>query len=295
MLEYAPTKLDSWLKKLLVDPLAKTELQHDASSEFLLSSYGRKYPIRRGIPDLRLLNNNVTHDQKIWSDGQKDYEALTSVGPSEGQEYAIERAGVKPVYDEIPIIGRCLDVGGGIGTLRSFLTSTQEYVTCDPFLKVFENLEQRHKLVEVYPFLLDPVNFVCCDAEFLPFAEKSFDTVHMRSVIDHFLSPELALNEAYRTLREDGVLVVGTFVRGGRSGHELLRQRFRNSVKTVLQFAGIERFRDHHTWHPTYDELVALLGQCGFDVEKVHWQDRHQHTVCYVQARKRVGLRTRFR
>ena len=116
-------KIDEWVKEILVDPLSKQQLTASDDGKYLLSPYGRKYRIVNGIYDLRLLNNETTHDQKIWKNGQKEYENdSNSISESiagcedydDGQDYDIELSGVRDVYKEIPIEGSCLDVGGGI-------------------------------------------------------------------------------------------------------------------------------------------------------------------------------------
>ena len=137
------------------------------------------------------------------------------------------------------------------------------------------------------------MNFVCCDAEFLPFNSSSFQTVHMRSVIDHFLNPELALNEAYRVLKNDGSLIVGLYVYGGKIGKVSVIRQIKDSVKAILTFLGINNFGDYHVWHPTYQELTKLLLDCGFKSAKVHWQEGYSDTVCYIKAMKQNVLTTR--
>lgn len=287
-----PIKLDSWVKEIIVDPLSKEPLTINEEKTFLFSPYGRKYPIKDELFDLRLLNNETTADQKVWKEGQREYErwseSLTS--QDQKQDYFAEINGVRDVYDDIPVEGSCLDVGGHQGRLRQFLSPEQDYITCDPFLNGFYDLDKQPNLIKAYPFLLEPVNFVCCDAEFLPFRSTFFQTVHMRSVIDHFLSPELALNEAYRVLRTDGVLIVGLFVLGGKEGKPGIKYLAKEFFGKTLIAAGMKKFKDYHVWHPTYKELTNLISNCGFKIEKVHWQKGYNDTVCYVCARKRSGL-----
>ena len=115
----------------------------------------------------------------------------------------------------------------------------------------------------------------------------------MRSVIDHFLSPELALNEAYRVLESDGCLIVGLYVYGGKDGNPGIKSQAKEFVREKLVSFGIKRFQDHHVWHPTYEELVNLITCCGFNIDKVHWQQGHNDTVCYLRARKQHGLTRR--
>ena len=285
-------KLDSWVKEIIVDPLSKEPLTMNEEGNFLLSPYGRKYPTRDGIFDLRLFNNETTPDQKVWKEGQREYERLCAslVSQDQKQDYFAEIEGVRDVYKDIPVEGSCLDVGGHQGRLRQFLSPGQKYITCDPFLNAFDDLDKQPNLLRAYPFLLEPVNFICCDAEFLPFKSAFFQTVHMRSVIDHFLSPELALNEAYRVLKVDGALIVGLFVNGGKRGKQEIKPLIKDILKGALVAAGIKRFKDHHLWHPTYKELTGLISDCGFKIEKVHWQKGYNDTVCYLRARKYPGL-----
>ena len=284
--------LDQWVEDVIVDPLSKEPLTIDNDRKFLLSPYGRKYPIVNGVFDLRLLNNDTTKDQKLWKAGQREFEHWCEKlsMQDQAQDYFAEIETVREVYAAMPIEGTCIDVGGHQGRLRSFLSPEQRYITCDPFLNVFGDLDRQPNLVGAYPFLLSPVNFVCCDAEFLPFSSSFAQTVHMRSVIDHFFNPELALNEAYRILKPDGTLMVGLFVEGGKHGKQNLKSQAKEFIKKMLITAGLEKFKDHHVWHPTFNELLELIAKCGFDVEKVHWQKGFSEAVCYVSARKQLGL-----
>jgi SAM-dependent methyltransferase len=290
-----PIKLDSWVREIVVDPLSKEPLTINEERTFLFSPYGRKYPIKDELFDLRLLNNETTTDQKVWKEGQREYERWDAnlAFQDQKQDYFAQIEGVRQVYDDIPIEGNCLDVGGHQGRLRQFLSPGQDYIACDPFFHVFDDLDKQPNLLKAYPFLLEPVNFVCCDAEFLPFRSAFFQTVHMRSVIDHFLSPELAFNEAYRVLRTDGALIVGLFVRGGKQGKPGMKSLAKEFVRATLTTAGMKRFKDYHVWHPTYKELTDLISDCGFKIEKVHWQKGYNDTVCYVLARKGSGLTRR--
>ncbi|MBA7584534.1 hypothetical protein ES708_26489 [subsurface metagenome] len=111
----------------------------------------------------------------------------------------------------------------------------------------------------------------------------------MRSVIDHFLDPVLALLEAFRVLKKGGQLIIGTFVLGGKNGKN--RDTFKENIKNILQLFSPKILykyilTDHHTWHPKLDELIQLINKCGFNIEKIYWQKGYNEKVCYVKSIK---------
>ncbi len=285
------TKLDPWARELIVDPLSKEPLTEGAAGDCLMSAYGRQYPIVDGIFDLRVLNNETTRDQRLWKEGQRAYENAARAAQSlDPPVDPVELDAMRRIYNDIPVEGDCLDVGGHQGRLRAFLAPDQRYISCDPFREVFHGVEHCPHLLKTYPFLLEPVNFVCCDAEFLPFRSCCFQTVHMRSVVDHFLNPELAFHEAYRVLRSGGSLIVGLFVEGGRTGQIGAMRRAKELAKAALPLVGVKRFEDHHIWHPTYDQLTRLVSDCGFEISSVRWQEGYAGGVCYIKGTKRLGV-----
>lgn len=280
------TKLDPWVIDLLVDPIGKTPLSWKGDS--LVSAYGRSYPICSGIPDLRpFVGQRCSGVGHLWEEGQSAYENWSKIQANKSSvDYTEELEGVREVYETIPIRGRCLDVGGHQARLRAFLNAHQDYVVIDPFIDAFDGVEGQANLLRTYPFLLDPVNFLCAVAEHIPFQANAFDTVHMRSVVDHFESPNIAMYEAYRVLRLGGELVVGLLVEGGKSGRKSAKQLVKDAIRPMLPFLGVRRFIDHHVWHPTYKELCALVESSGFRINHVHWQSQWQDNVCYIRALK---------
>lgn len=285
--------LEDWVKKILVDPQGKGQIVFDEKRNIYKTDYGREFPVKNSIIDFRLLNNTTTNDQKKWKEGQTAFEEwiLDYRNRDKKTDYISEIENMKEVYASIPIKGRCLDVGGFQGRLRVFLKEGQEYVCCDPIIDSFFKIEEQKNLLKAYECLKNPVNFICCDAEFLPFSSSSFDSVHMRSVIDHFLSPEQALLEAYRVLRKNGELIIGLTVTGGKSGKIKPKELLKDAAKSVLGGIGLKRFKDYHVWHPTLNELTDLVEKCGFQIVKEHWQKCCNDTVVYLLATKKDYLR----
>ncbi len=279
------TKVDPWLREILCDPISKSPLRIEP--DCLTSDFDRRYPVVDGVYDLRALCCHVGVVGQLWRDGQAEYENWSARNAKDSREdYAGQRLGVEDVYKAIPVCGRCLDVGGADGRLRAFLSPQQQYVSIDPYLNIIRESSSA-EFRQTYPFIEEPVNFMAAFAEQLPFSSQSFDVVHMRSVIDHFFNPELALREAFRVLNKDGSLIVGLTVEGGKTGRNSMWVRMKKTLRGMLTGVGFTRFRDHHVWHPTYQELCDLIQESGFRVNKTHWQKSEQERVCYIQASKR--------
>jgi SAM-dependent methyltransferase len=279
-----PVKLDAWAREILCDPISKTRLRIE--QDCVVSDYGRRYPLVDGVFDLRALTSFIGGVGELWHRGQADYERWSArAANASDEDYARQRQGVEDVYREIPISGRCLDVGGNDGRLRAFLDEREEYISIDPYLQIVHE-PRSASCKRVYPFIDQPLNFLAAFAEHLPFSSETFDTVHMRSVLDHFLNPELALREGFRVLRRNGSLIVGLYVRGGRTGRVELGTGLKGAVRLGLRSVGIDRFMDHHMWHPSFTELCRLIGEAGFQVQKCHWQKSEHDRVCYLLAVK---------
>ncbi|RMG29914.1 MAG: class I SAM-dependent methyltransferase, partial [Methanobacteriota archaeon] len=113
--------------------------------------------------------------------GKQEYFYLSPAG------YALIKA-IEPLVKE-HCRGRVLDAGAGRGAYRSLLESrADEYIGLD--------------------VSASSATAVVGDAQRLPFADASFDTVFCSQVLEHVPEPWLALAEFRRVLKEDGTLIL---------------------------------------------------------------------------------------
>lgn len=255
----------TWLKNILCDPISKKPLEFISGSH-CINEDGFAYSILNHVPDLRIRLSQSEHD---WLEGQEEFEkwmvSYLDNGEKNDQFYSVEQKADTKMYDKLQLEGRVLDVGGQLGHIRKYMKENQEYCSIDPFMGVVDLVDGRKKLFDNYP-LSTPLNFIGGYAEFLPFKSMVFDTVNMRSCIDHFFNPELSLLEANRVLNNNGKLIIGMTVEV-RS----FKFVFKESIRAIL---GIftKKYRDHHIWHPTRENIIAMCKTCGFELEDEVWQ-----------------------
>jgi SAM-dependent methyltransferase len=182
--------------------------------------------------------------------------------------------------------GDVLDVGGAYGfVIKQAGLDPDRYVSIDPVDTDWNRLlEYEH--IDAYYSVCKIATRIRGVAEFLPFADASFDFVHMRSCIDHFANPNLALMEVFRVLRREGRLVVGISLEGS---YKIDRSSIKDIVKYIASKLPILRTvikllrLDHHMFHPTISSLRDLIERNGFKIEKEVWQKAY-HNVIYLQA-----------
>jgi SAM-dependent methyltransferase len=257
--------LEPWLRELIVDPISKKGFLTGDSDGFL-APCGFRYTYKDGVPDFRV---PLGGGETVWARGQECFtqwfERYLERGEASDGFYAAEQQRDKPVYERFPLEGRVLDVGGQLGHIRKYMTPQQQYCSIDPFVGAHLLASNRKNLFANYPLEL-PLNFLGGFAEFLPISDESFDTVNMRSCIDHFFNPAIALMEAFRITRKKGKLIVGLKIEG---------HTFKSSLLDITKAAVgtfVSRCKDHHMWHPTHSNLMALCSSCGFDLEEEYWQ-----------------------
>ena len=99
-----------------------------------------------------------------------------------------------------PEIGKkALDIGCGTGILFPFLNEL-EIVALDYSQEMLNEAKKLHSS--------NVIEYVCADAQSLPFPDGTFARAIMSGVFPHFDNPEQALREAYRVLGYGGLLTI---------------------------------------------------------------------------------------
>jgi len=144
---------------------------------------------------------------------------------------------------------RMLEVGCGLGTDgRQFARHGAQYTGCDLSIKSLGLARQGFRVYDL------PGQFLCADAERLPFADESFALVYSHGVLHHSPDTASAVHEIHRVLRSGGEAIVMLYAREafayiigaqtlGRARLEVFRrrlgrERFNRRVGLPIQHSG---------------------------------------------------------
>jgi len=300
-------KLDEKVEQLLCCPVCKNDLAKSADG-FRCRSCGLAFPkrvVRTGMNqeevvfDFRIVRPAYCTPKglKSWADAQSEYEHFhdKTVMHDSFQAYLEEIESVREIYTiEYDIKGQVLDVGGHQGRLRHYLGSDVSlYVSADPYIDIFADIESQPNLLRAYPCLQEPCNFISAHAEYLPFKAGSFDWIHMRSVVDHFADPFLAFLEAYRCSKVGGKLLVGLAILEKK--YELNDDKVTLPIRLARKlkrdvFPSLLSHKDDHMFRLTHRELMDLYVRTGWHIVKEHWQKPPCEFCIYACGEKRVPI-----
>lgn len=294
---------------MLCCPLCKAKIESYLTG-YKCYDCGTQFPKRDGIPDFRVMGSDYSRSvaQSRWTEGQRGYEQF-AVNIARQDSYKFYLAEIDSVVDiytrDFPsFYGTLLDVGGGIGTLRHFLSPEVSYLVIDPHINAFDGLEFHPNLLKAYPFLTQPCNFLAGFAERLPLLSKQFDFIHMRSMLDHCYDPQLVIKEAFRVLKERGKLMIGSSTTNkctsSNSSPSRLIAGWACVVKKIQKdgVSGLLRaslgrlapLKNHHTIHWRKEDLVDLVERNGFFVEKLVWQKPPYDYCIYMLCGKIIKI-----
>lgn len=106
-----------------------------------------------------------------------------------------------------------------------------------------------------------PLKLLCADSHFLPFKENMFDSIIMVEVFEHLANPDLAMKDAYRSLKEDGLVIISTPNPYGL--WSLVTDRISplifRSLDKVLEFCKIKSTPYKYTGHVTFLSFKRII------------------------------------
>lgn len=172
---------------------------------------------------------------------------------------------------EIKPKNKILEIGCGPGYYTKEIASkTSNLVATD----LSQNSLNKVKTYNPYKI----IDYVCCPAEKLPFADNSFDKILMTEVIEHLLDWDKGLREAQRVLKPGGKMIISTpnkycylnllyhlkiTIESPLYGREHIKEFSKKEFKAVLRkYFIIERFC-YVNYFPFYLPKF-LLNKIGF-------------------------------
>lgn len=160
--------------------------------------------------------------------------------------------------------GRALDIGCGEQAISRQLTSVTEYIGLDYYYTA-------HNWYGTRPLIFG-------DAQSLPIADNSFDTILLLDVLEHLPSPELAIKETLRVLKPGGTLILQVpflyplhdepldFHRWSKYGIERLAQRYGFAIS------------DHKAYGRLF-ETAGLILNIAFAKTAINWVNRRHPAI----------------
>lgn len=150
--------------------------------------------------------------------------------------------------------GRILEVGAASGGIGAALQGQGEVMICDISFEMCREANSKRGLASV-----------CCDAEVLPFASSSFDTVIAAEMVYYLNEPEAFVREARRVLKPGGRLLMTSY------NQDMI---WIEKLRSVLRFIGISKtyFDDGIREFLPLGTLKSLAAKHGFEnlsVEKM--------------------------
>ncbi|QMU27447.1 class I SAM-dependent methyltransferase [Adhaeribacter radiodurans] len=151
-----------------------------------------------------LPQNAIIKEESKWEERQEDmelwYKNLITDTISAVSVFEHDYTPLKLYFAQLT--GNILDLGGGVGVVRHYLSDKSNYIVVDPSA---DWLSSDWKLLSnAYPCLNTKPNFVMGVGEFLMFADNTFDSVLSLWSINHVSNPAKVFHEVQRVLKRGG-------------------------------------------------------------------------------------------
>jgi ubiquinone/menaquinone biosynthesis C-methylase UbiE len=168
---------------------------------------------------------------------------------------------------------RVLEVGSGTGNIALHIApNVASVVGVDISPEMVQVAREKASLMD-----LRNVEFQVGDAYHLPFEDRAFDRVVCVNVLQTMRSPDRAIREAYRVLREGGEMISVTYAYGDSSVWETVKL-----ARWVIRYGKPAYWSNLKGVH-----LAKLLTEEGFDIveDAVVWRSPQ---VVLLRARRPV-------
>lgn len=178
-------------------------------------------------------------------------------------------------------VGRCLDIGSAYGTLALFCKNVFD---CDVYVTDFTDAFMRPALFEDVG-----INFAINNFEFDTFPwndAMSFDVIILTEVLEHFnLHPFNTLRKIHSLLSEDGYLFLST---PDSAQWGVTTQYYPDLASIPMYGTGDQTPVDDHIWQYSKPELLYVLDEAGFYLERLEYSPGMMGRHFNLCARKRL-------
>ena len=186
--------------------------------------------------------------EKYWSRFSSTYD--------ENQEYVVGQDflnEVKRNLNNLTDLGEVLELGCGTGYFTESIVKNAKHVfATDLSGELLEIARKRLSSAEQITFQKEN----CYNTSFEP---EKFDTVFMANLIHIVEDPSKVLQECFRVLKGDGLLIITSFTNHGMKPLEIIKLGFR--------FIKVWGKPPRHS-HFSPDSLCSLMESAGFSIEE---------------------------
>jgi ABC-2 type transport system ATP-binding protein len=160
---------------------------------------------------------------------------------------------IKININKLVELGEVLELGCGTGYFTEAIVKNATHVfATDLSEELLENARKRLSKV-------DNVTIQIENCYSTSFESKKFDTVFMANLIHVVEDPSKVLQESFRVLKNDGLLIITSFTNHGMKLLEIIKLGFR--------FIKVWGKPPRHT-HFSPDSLCSLIESTGFSIEE---------------------------
>lgn len=187
--------------------------------------------------------------EEYWSRFQTTFD--------ENQEYVVGKEHLDEVKESVKSLsdlGEVLELGCGTGCFTEAIALNADHVFATDLSD--ELLENARKRTEKF----DNITVQKENCMSTSFTSKKFDTVFMANLIHVIESPSKVLQECYRILKDDGLVIIVSFTNYGMKPLEI--------IKLGIRFIKVWGKPPKSTHRFSPDSLNSLVESAGFSIKE---------------------------